>query len=769
MRIIFKIAKAELRNLFYSPVAWVIFVAFLILAGIQFSDLLVNVASQQQFYQDNSKDWKGFDKPLSMLLYDGAYSYLLENLFLFIPLLTMGVISREIQGGTIRLLGSSPVRTRDIVLGKYLGLVIYNMVLLLPVAFLMIAGYFSIVQAEYKIFLSALLGIFLLSCTYSAIGLYVSSLTTYQVVAALCTFLLFIVLANMSMFWQQHDFFRDLSWFLNIAGRVDSFLGGLITTNNLAYFFLIIFLFTGFTFLRLHNRQESGKWYFFFARYAALLVVVLALGYISSKPRLIGYLDVTRGKVNTIHPTIEKVVKELGDEPLKVTFYSNLMHPTGGNGFPSARNAYLWGVWGKYQRFHPNIDFDFVYYYDLMDDDTMFRKTYPGKTLEEVAKKFMSLNGLPKSIFKKPAEIRKMINLQDEGLRSVMQLEYKGKKTFLRTFDDFKFWPDQDQVAGAISMLTRDSIPQLYFSTGHYERSPFKSGEREFSGQAMLKLSRGALLNLGAISDTLNLSNRNIPGKGIFVLADPKSALSPAEQEKITQYLNAGGDAVFYAEPGKQSMLNPVLRTIGVELEDGIIVKPNKDEMAHIVWPEITDTAKYMADEEVLWKFRYEKVPILLCFPGSASMRYEEANGFRIEPIFEIADTAGTWRERGLFVPDSAAPVFSPIEGDVKEKKYVTGIKMTRQINNREQRIIVTGESDFMSLIRGSGSAWKNAAYSWLLRNEYPFYFNYPAPVDQLLSVRRKTSERIRWVFVYLLPGIAIASGAILLIRRKRK
>lgn len=770
MRIILKIAKAELLTLFYSPVAWVIAVAFFVICGVQFADPLVEMAARQQFSVENMKAWTGFSFSLSRVLFDESYKFLLNNLFLFIPLLTMGVISREITGGTIQLLGSSPVRTRDIVLGKYLGLAIYNAILMVPVILLLFTGYFSIVSAEYKVFLSALLGIYLLSCTYTAIGLFISSLTNYQVVAALCTFLVFFVLSYISFFWQQYDFFRDLTWFLNLSGRVESFLYGLITSKDLAYFLLINVLFVGFTLIRLYNRQESRKWYVFAGRYLLLLVVVLMAGYFSSRPATTVYRDVTRGKVNTIHPLVQEVVKELGPDPLTITLYVNLMDPNAFQGFPSERNKFVWDLWGKYIRFHPDIRFNYVYYYDLPDSDTMFRKTYPNKTLDEVAKRFMRINQMPEGLFKTPAEIRKIINLAPEDKRMVMELAYKGKKTFLRTHEDAIFWPDQNEVAGAIRRVTRDSMPSVLFTTGHYERSPFKTGEREYAPHTLMKLSRGAMLNLGLDVDTLNLAYQDIPSSCLLVVADPKSALAEAEQEKIRQHLLNGGNAIFYGEPGKQAMLNPMLKDAGIVLDEGIIVRPDKNEMPQNVYALFTDTALYMADEVPLWKTRKSKEDTLAGrFAGMAAISYEEANGFRIEPVFRCPDMDNVWIERGQFVPDSAAPTFSAAQGDVQQKKYIVAVKLSRQTGKREQRIVVTGDADFMSALRGSGGAMGNGLYSWAVYNEYPVYTNYPDPTDIRLTVSRPAAKSMRIVFVYIIPALVLAAGAILLIRRKRK
>ena len=770
MSIIFRIAKAELRNLFYSPVAWVIIVAFFAVCGMQFADALVVFAARQQFNQENMEMFSGFNTSLTLDLFGGAYEFLLSKIFLFIPLLTMSIISREVHGGTIKLLNSSPVRTSDIVLGKFTGMAIFNLILMVPVALLMFTGYLSIKDPDTNIFFTALLGIYLLTCTYTAIGIFVSALTNYPIVAALCTLLLFIFLNIITIFWQEYDFFRDLSWFLNISGRVENLLLGLITTNDIIYFLLIILLFVGFTCIKLYNRQESRKKYVYFSRYVFLFLVVMMLGYLSSRPGYIGYADVTKGQVNTLHPEAQKVVKELGEDPLTVTLYVNLMDPSMQNGLPSVRNKYIWTFWQGYQRFHPEINYQYVYYYDLMDDDTMFRKTYPNKTLEEVARKTIKLYGLPSGLFRNPGEIRQLIDLSGESKRMVMQLEYKGRKTFLRTYEDIKFWPDQPHVAAAISRLTRNKPPRIIFSTGHYERSPARLGEREYADHMLNKGSRQAMLNNGADADTVNLETHDIPSNtDLLVLADPKSALSADAEQKLTTWLKNGGNAILYGEPGKQEMLNNILASIGIKLNDGLLVTSRDYGLPHQLETMYTDTALYMAEEPELVKARKGKDTIGFMDNSTASISYEERNGFRIEPLFQIPGKENIWVENGMYLADSAAPFFSAAAGDLKEKLYVTGIKLTRTINGREQRIVVTADADFMSRLRHSGGIFRNAAYSWSLGNEYPVYVNYPDPEDRLLTINRKMAKTIRMAAVYIVPAIVLLAGITLLIRRKRK
>src|SRR5882762_5727429 len=129
MKMIFKIAKTELRNLFYSPVAWFLTIAFMVQCAVFYTNALYSGAKWQDVLLRNSPAFKNFG-PKSMtanifLSMDGIFNNVLQNLYLFVPLLTMGLISREINSGTIKLLYSSPVKVSGIVLGKYLAVMLY--------------------------------------------------------------------------------------------------------------------------------------------------------------------------------------------------------------------------------------------------------------------------------------------------------------------------------------------------------------------------------------------------------------------------------------------------------------------------------------------------------------------------------------------------------------------------------------------------------------------------------------------------------------------
>jgi ABC-2 type transport system permease protein len=561
---VIQVAKAELRNLFYSPVAWFMLVVFMVICAYFYTTPLYIRANWQDIILRNRPDINAIGEgSATRYLFvgeDGFFTHVLQNLYLIIPLLTMGLIGREVQSGTIKLLYSSPIKIRQIVMGKYLAIMIYNLLLVIVVGIFFVSAGLNVKSVDYGMLLSAALGFYLLICTYAAIGAFMSSLSTYQVVTALGTFVVILILTMIGKLWQQYDIVRDLTYFLFLSGRTEKMLNGLITSKDLIYFLVLICMFLLFTMFRLKGGRELKPWYIKASRYIGVTGVVLIIGYISSRPAMTLYWDTTQNKVNTIHPKTQQIIKEMGEEPIEVTLYSNLLGKTAFAALPEMRSEYIHQFWDQYLRFKPNINFKYEYYYDydstVMGPNTSFH--LKGKSVDYMASKKAEHAEWDFSIYQKPESIRKKIDLRPENLHLVMKVTYKGRSEFLRTALGSPVWPFEKQVAAVFKkLLYPEKIPHAYFITGHYERSTLKFGQREFGNHTANKFRQSALVNNGFNVDTISLDHRDIPARTeLLVLADPKSALSDICQEKIRNYIDNGGNMIILGEPGKQSIVN---------------------------------------------------------------------------------------------------------------------------------------------------------------------------------------------------------------------
>lgn len=768
MKTVFRIAKTELRTLFYSPIAWFLLIAFLVQCGMAYINGLDSNARTQEMggmgleYMTRVTDRIFASK-------GGVFNVVMQTLYLYIPLLTMGLISREVNNGTIKLLYSSPVKVREIIFGKFLAMMVYNLLMIAILGIFITDGLLHILHADAGILLSASFGFYLLLCAYSAIGLFMSCLTSYQIVAAVCTFIMVGVLSYIGTVWQNIPFVRDLTYFLSLSGRTEKMMAGLITSKDVIYFLVIIYIFLGLSIYKLKAGRESKPAIVKSGRYAAIVLSALVIGYVTSRPSLVAYLDATANKSRTLTPNSRQIIKELGDAPLEVIAYNNLLGQYYYFGSEDGRNMDL-ARWEPYMRFKDNIELNYVQYYDSILDNPNIMRFYPGKDLQDVATQRAKGMDLKIADFKSPAEMRKVIDLRPEQNRYVMQLKYKGKTTLLRVFDDQSQWPGEAEVAAAFKRLLQAKIPKIAFLSGNLERSIHKTGDREYNTLTYKNGFRYALVNQGFDVDTLSLEDQDAPDNiSTLVIADPKTALSPAVLTRIRNYIDKGGNLLITGEPGKQGVLNPLLAQLGVQLMEGTIVQPSADMTPDVALPLMTATAANLSKALA----KNYKDSIAISMPGATGIVYSDSL-FKVQPLLMTAADR-SWIKKDKLVADSAVVHYDPAAGD-KKMAVPTVVALTRNVGNREQRIIVAGDADFLSNaelgrfnIQTANFYFNTGLFSWLSNGEFPIDTYRPAAKDTRVTVTIDKVRILRIFYLWVLPGILVAFATILLIRRKRK
>ena len=768
MKKITRIARLELSTLFYSPIAWFLLIVFIFQCALVYTNAINSMLVSQQLGGFRLQ----FLKALTGQIFagrSGVYSNVMGKIYLYLPLLTMSLMSREISSGTIKLLYSSPIKVREIIFGKFLAMVIYSLLLVLVVALFAVAGYFNIESVDTGYLFSGLLAMFLLLCTYSAIGLFMSCLTSYQVVAALSTLVILAALNYVSAIWQDYDFFRDLTWYLSISGRAEHITGGLINTKDILYFIVIIYIFLGFSIYKLQAGRESVSAWIKAGRYAFIVVSGLTIGYVFSLPGLVGYYDATATKSRTLSVNAQKIIKEAGDGPLEITTYINLLENHYWYGAPSMRNLDE-ERWEPYLRFKPNIHLKYVYYYDSTFEK-WFLQDNKGLSLQAAAEKFAKNGGVDLKRFMTPQQIHQVINLRPENNRYVMQLQYKDKSTFLRTFDDQTFFPSETEFSAALKR-TMVRLPKIVFLTGELERSIDKAGDRDYKILTNEKTFRYALINQGFDVDTISLKDKDLPSDlSALVIADPKMNFEPGVLAKIQKYIADGGNLLIAGEPGKQAVLNPLLQSLGVQLLDGTIVQKSGDNTPTLVMPYLTEAAAGLSKTMAGIFADSGKVSM----PGVSALGYSPGGPFDVRPLL-MTDGKRTWNKKASFVTDSAEVTYSAAEGDEKGP-LPTALRLTRQVNGREQRIVVTGDADLLSTgelrkmqyQETTNFDFNTAIFGWFTYGEFPIDTSRPKSKDNRLHLTDGGLLALKVFFLGVLPGLLLIFGTVLLIRRKRK
>ena len=126
MKMILKIAKKEWMQLFFSPIAWLLLVAFIVQTSLIFIHRYMSMVDASAYHSGYSAMTHYIFSNVNVSAMragtGGLWINIQDFLFLYIPLLTMGIVSREIANGSIKLMYSSPLRNSQIILGKFLAL-----------------------------------------------------------------------------------------------------------------------------------------------------------------------------------------------------------------------------------------------------------------------------------------------------------------------------------------------------------------------------------------------------------------------------------------------------------------------------------------------------------------------------------------------------------------------------------------------------------------------------------------------------------------------
>jgi ABC-2 type transport system permease protein len=761
MKTIYKIARTELQVLFYSPVAWLILVIFSFQVCMGFTgtfDFLVRLQST--------------NTPLNSVTINtfggwaGVFTKVQSYLYLYMPLLTMGIMSRELSSGSIKLFYSSPVTNTQIILGKYLSLMIFGFVLIGVLGMLAIFSVFTVDNVDIPYLLTGLLGLYLLTCAYAAIGLFMSSLTSYNVVAALGTLCIFALLGYVKDVGQNIEFVRDVTYWLAITGRSSTFISGMITSEDVLYFIIVIVLFLGFTIIKLHASRQKTSWMLTLAKYAGVFFMAMFIGYLSATPSLKVYYDATRTKENTLTKSSQEVMAKLTGG-FSIHTYSNMLDPTAYTALPISYKNDVENF-KQYIRFKPDIKMDYTYYHHHSENpqlDRMYPKLNDAQRLDTLTK----FNQWKFEISPYSA-ISGKVNLEPENFRFVRVLEREnGQKTFLRLYDDMRRQPSEAEITAAIKRLVMD-LPKVGFLIGHGERESSGKTDRGYNMVAQEKTFRYSMINQGFDFADIKLDKPVSDNIRILVIAEPKLVLTAEDQKNLNQYIAHGGNLLIAGEPGRQTQMNTITAQLGVQFLPGRLVNPNPKLASDLLVSKITkegaDFSFYLENSK-----KREEV---ITMPSTSALAYTSDKGFNVVPLFRT-DSTGSWNEVETTDFIDQKEKLNPAAGEV-EQSHPTVLALSRKVNGKDQRILITGDADWLSNgelgmsrneIQAANFSLVVGSFFWLSNGEVPIDMRRDTPPDRSLSIGTKGWAFFGIFFKWGFPALLIAAGLFILILRR--
>ncbi len=243
----------ELRTYFISPIAYVVAAIFLAISSYLF-------VSQAMYISALSMQMVRFQQEIPPLdihqtVFLPPFLNMTIILLLVLPLLTMRLIAEEARGHTMELLATSPVRSIELVMGKFLAawLVVLIMLAITLHWPLMLM---SATTIAWKPLFSSYLGLALMSGLFVAIGLFASSLTENQIIAAVISFGILIGLWLTGSGSSDNSTYTSVIGYLSLSAHVEHFVRGLIDTRDLTYLISM----TVFALFLTHLMVESRRW-----------------------------------------------------------------------------------------------------------------------------------------------------------------------------------------------------------------------------------------------------------------------------------------------------------------------------------------------------------------------------------------------------------------------------------------------------------------------------------------------------------------------------
>ena len=740
MRPIFIVAWRDFRALFFSPIAWILLALFIGVTSMHLVRMMDTIGDLQ---------WRLRQAPPVtqwLLIYPGSgmLSSIRDQLLYFVPLLTMGVFARERASGALMLPASSPVSLIEIVLGKYLALSIYFFFFMVYLFFLSVVSAAFVPDFDWGYVIAGLSGLYLLALAYAAIGVFVSALTTHQIVAGIVTVAVLFVLNLIGQVGQDIPVVADVAYWLAMAWRADWMLLGLISSEDVIYVVIIIVLFLVLTYLHLISGRSPGPKSIRFSQQAGVVAAALVFGLLSSVPHFGVHADLTREKTRTLTEESQSILDSLNG-PLELTAYVNVLEDRASSYLPKHRRIVERFTFSQYSRHKLDFSIDYQFYYAHTSNSAYIRRSGQERTLEELAQDWAYQHGVPFRRILSPDEVADIPGLRQADHRPVYVARSRDRAQPIFTFEDIIRHPQEETISAAIRLLV-EPARQIAFTAGYGERSAFQFGSRQYASVFSNHASRQALVHHGFDVKEVDPDAPIPESVDSLFIASPSQAYSNTARASLQAYIARGGDLVILADPDASEPLGPILNMIGVELEPRPLSTGGLESDGAVVSTRFTESARAIFDAPSDQDL--SRVPFVMSEAVAVKdLPLARTVGFDVTPLMAFADR-----------PD-----------------LTVALALERDLGGASQKILVIGDGDFLAqgLLSSSEYEHRNPAFfigalRWLNDGMIPGAYQRLEPIDRELTASSEQIRTLKHALQWGLPLLILLAGAAFLLLRRR-
>ena len=334
------------------------------------------------------------------------------------------------------------------------------------------------------------------------------------------------------------------------------------------------------------------------------------------------------------------------------------------------------------------------------------------------------------------------------GIRQLgeMLVEYNGRQEKLERIDE-------PGLSNAIARLSLDNSQWIVSVNGHGEASLYGKANFDLSDFHQKLKQQG----YKSIEYQLSATGQIPENTSMLLLAAPRTPLGDPEVQILLDYLQQGRNLLWLADGEIPQRLAEYL---GVSFRPGIVVDAAAADLG-IDTPTIGVINQY-PDHPLTSALQG---PVLL--PHARAMQHQQHSGdWEAIPLLQTG--ARSWNETGSL----KGAIQRQSEQDEAAGPLVLGYALTRQsAQDREQRVIIIGDADFLSnayLGNGANQALGQSVMHWLTVNDHLVSIPKREASGQHLRWPASTSAVVALIYLLVLPLVLLASGLFIYWRRKR-
>lgn len=568
------VLKKELKTYYSSLFAYLYYAVFFLVTGIFFVTNCLTTYSTRFGY------------------------YVLSRSFLIvaaiIPFCTMRLFAGERRSKTDQLLFTAPVSTFSVLAGKYLATVIF---VLLPV---LVSGIYPVWisgrgEMSIRFLMSSYIGVCLTTLALLSIGMFISSLTASPVLAAVMTFVVYLLIFLSRLtesIVAENDGWYQFLHVGSIYNKYNDMASGIVRSGDIIYLLFIAACFFLLTWLSLEIRRQSRK------RITACMAVVIActlvIGLVSlSYTRVI---DCTAEKLLTLSEQTEQAVSEI-DKTTDIYYM----------GLRSRANATYQELLKAYEDLNDHIA---IHYKDV-STDSAFREQY-----------LSGINSVSESSILVVCG-EKYIYLSSDDYVTTTQTSAYSYDRILKI---------EEQLTRAIVYTNAEEMDKLYVAIGNGEEE-LNSG---FKNLLMLNNYEFEEVNLPEAAASMQEA---IPEdcKALLINA-PQNDYSEDEIAILKDYLQSGGRLFVTIDPLNEDLecFTAFLKEYGLDIQPGIVME---QEASRYVYDTPYYLAPKMEDTEYTREIVKENLNVLT-MTSKGIVKNGEANGYICTDVLTTGSTA---------------------------------------------------------------------------------------------------------------------------------